>query len=498
MFGLRKRYKELKELNEVLTTQIAHLAQGEFSIHLKESMVTNPVMQDLNQAVVLINDYIDDISSLLARISAGDLSYRMDNGVAYQGDFQPIKNAMDKIVLTLNDLFIHINAMMKNITAVSAHTRGVSLSIADNVKEQTKNIEVISLKSQDIYQLFQQNNAHIKNVSEYIMTAQQESLQGQDYMQHLLNSINAVSIASNNINQVTDIIQAISKQTGLLALNASIEAARAGEAGKGFAIVATEIGKLAIQTAKAVERTTALIQESIQRVGESERFVADTSHSLNKIHESVGRINTENQYIVEESNQEAKAIAQIVNLVNDISDKLQSNVIAVEDSATKNETLLNQVSQLQQLLSYFSTNQERDNRILPMERISEQALSYISEVEAKLSNLAMVNEELLACMEGKPNVECAYLIGEDAIQVSKTILSESIQIGKNNFSPAKPGDNYKKKKYFTEALYQKGKEYITFEYISNATGNLCKTFSRVVWVNDCRYVLCVDVALKLN
>ena len=72
------------------------------------------------------------------------------------------------------------------------------------------------------------------------------------YMEELLS-------LSSEIVKILEAVDNVSKQTHLLALNASIESARAGEAGKGFSIVAEEIRKLALDTAEAVKNVNSLI-----------------------------------------------------------------------------------------------------------------------------------------------------------------------------------------------------------------------------------------------
>lgn len=68
---------------------------------------------------------------------------------------------------------------------------------------------------------------------------------------------------NQQIIQIISIIKNISKQTSMLALNASIEAARAGKSGAGFQVVASEITTLSNEVKRVVEKSQNLIGESI-------------------------------------------------------------------------------------------------------------------------------------------------------------------------------------------------------------------------------------------
>ncbi|POZ89298.1 methyl-accepting chemotaxis protein [Petrotoga sibirica] len=84
-------------------------------------------------------------------------------------------------------------------------------------------------------------------------------------------SLESVSHLMDNfqeIEELTNVIKNVAKQTNILSINASIEAARAKEAGRGFAVVAEEIKKLSSETnnasSKISERITNLSSQVLE------------------------------------------------------------------------------------------------------------------------------------------------------------------------------------------------------------------------------------------
>ncbi|MGI8386471.1 methyl-accepting chemotaxis protein [Robertmurraya sp. P23] len=120
----------------------------------------------------------------------------------------------------------------------------------------------------------------------------------------LIQQVKSVEMNIRQVNEMTEIINAISDQTNLLALNAAIEAARAGESGKGFAVVANEIRKLAEKSRESSERIDTIIKgvsvDTGKMVGSTEEVNNEmllqraqldaTIHSFEEIIHAVERI----------------------------------------------------------------------------------------------------------------------------------------------------------------------------------------------------------------
>jgi len=125
---------------------------------------------------------------------------------------------------------------------------------------------------------------------------------------------------SDQIGQVTSIIDGIAEQTNLLALNAAIEAARAGEQGRGFAVVADEVRILAERTTDSTKEITKMIQ-SIQE---------ETTVAVHTIEQG----SVEANQAMELARNSGKSLDLIVEVVKQVTDRI-TQIAAAADSQTK-------------------------------------------------------------------------------------------------------------------------------------------------------------------
>jgi methyl-accepting chemotaxis protein len=156
-------------------------------------------------------------------------------------------------------------------------------------------------------------------------------------MEDMINAVKDIAEANQSIQTIMNTIDGIATQTNLLSLNATIEAARAGEHGRGFAVVADEVRLLAAQSAEAAQKTSAIIQTSIDKSHLGTQIVDETAESFKGIVSGLNQSSELIKQIATASEEQAINIRHIKGGIDQVSDVVEQNSATAEESAAASE-----------------------------------------------------------------------------------------------------------------------------------------------------------------
>ncbi len=308
--------------------------------------------------VATLTGLIHDIDHVLGEMAKGNFRVTSQNYELYRGDMSQILTSLRNIKYNLNDTLRQMDTAAAQVSAGADQVSSGAQALAQGATEQASAVQELSATVADINTGVQNNTAAAQTAKEKANAAGTQVTLSNEKMHELRDAMATILEGHQEIGQIITTIENIAFQTNILALNAAVEAARAGNAGKGFAVVADEVRNLASKSDQAAKHTKELIEHSTVSVEEGSRLSEEVTATLDESKELTSVAVTYIEQVVENAMNEANAIAQITEGIDQIASVVQTNSATAQESAAASEELSGQAQLLKELADRFQLQED--------------------------------------------------------------------------------------------------------------------------------------------
>ncbi|WP_017161070.1 methyl-accepting chemotaxis protein [Xanthomonas phaseoli] len=295
---------------------------------------------------------LDEISSL----GEGDLTVKASVTEDMTG---AIADAINYAVDELRHLVTTINDTSAKVAVSTKETQATAMQLAEAAGQQANQITTASERISEIAASIEQvsrNSTESAEVAQrsVVIAAEgagvvRETIQGmdqiRDQIQETSKRIKRLGESSQEIGSIVELINDISEQTNILALNAAVQAASAGEAGRGFAVVADEVQRLAERTSSATRRIEGLVQ-TIQ---------ADTNEAVSSMEQTTSEV-VSGARLAEDA---GTALTEIERVSNALNNLIKNISIAAHQQSAAATDITQTMGVIRQITSQTSQGAEQ-------------------------------------------------------------------------------------------------------------------------------------------
>jgi len=340
----------------VVADRAEKLAKGDLSVEIPQDLVKKK--DELGKLANAFALMVTDLKNIISKITAASEQVaRSSQGLYASGEqvgkaAEDVGNTIMDIAAGAQEQSAQIDTALSNLSDLVKQIHEVHSSTETMEKTTTHIMSDIARGSNSVTE----SVTRINNLKE----------DTEDVSKVIFNLGNA----SNQIGQITEVMSGIAAQTNMLALNAAIEAARAGEAGRGFSIVASQIRKLAEESAEASKNIADLVVEIKNGV---DIAVNKMDGSLKAVNSSVSAIE-ENGDIFNQAEQLREIVAHVAQ-----------NVRVMAESSRDFELTMQDISKASH---EFSANSET------VSAASEEQVALTNEIVSASKSMAEMSEQL--------------------------------------------------------------------------------------------------------
>ena len=282
------------------------------------------------QAILLLMNELGEVAS-------GNLAARATVSAEITG---AIADSINVTIEALRDLVQGIDKASAQVKASTERGRAIANVLAVSTTDQSEQIKQTAASVQTMAQSITEVSENASRCADVAMLSLNAANGGAEAVRSTIANMDEIRAqigetakrikrlgeSSQEIGDIVSLIDNITEQTNVLALNAAIQAAAAGEAGRGFTIVAEEVQRLAERSTKATKEIAARVK-SIQ---------ADTTDAVVAMEQSTNR--------VVEGTKLSVAVNQALLDIQNVTPRLANLVQSISVATQKQTEIAEQVS----------------------------------------------------------------------------------------------------------------------------------------------------------